>query len=84
MSLAAHPRVAWQVLDGEAVLIDLDHATALGLNASASFLWQRLDGRTPDDLAAELARAFDVGPEQARQDVAEFVELLRARGFLAV
>lgn len=81
--MQVHPRVAWQLLDGRAVLIDLERATALGLNDSASFLWQRLDGREPPALAAELAREFEVEPEQARRDVDEFVGLLRARGFLA-
>ena len=74
--------MAWQVLDGEAVLIDLERSVALGLNASASFLWPRLDGRTPGELAAELATAFGLAPEQARRDVDDFLELLRARGYV--
>jgi hypothetical protein len=78
-----HPRVAWQLLDGRAVLIDLERATALGLNDSASFLWQRLDGRDAHALAGELAGEFELEPEQARRDVDEFLGLLRARGFLA-
>jgi hypothetical protein len=75
--------VAWQVLDGRAVLVDLERATALGLNDSASFLWQRLDGRDPQALASELAREFGLEPTQARRDVDDFLDLLRARGFAA-
>ncbi len=77
-----HARVAWQLLDGQAVLIDLERAQAMGLNDSASFLWQRLDGRPPEALAAELCEAFDVTPQQARRDVDDFVDLLRARGLI--
>jgi hypothetical protein len=77
-----HPRVAWQVLDGQAVLIDLERGVALGLNQAASFLWPRLDGRDEDALAEALASEFDVGPERARADVAAFVSWLRSRGFL--
>ncbi len=77
-----HARVAWQLLDGQAVLIDLERAQALGLNDSASFLWQRLDGRPREALASELCQAFDLTPQQARHDVDEFVELLRARGLI--
>jgi hypothetical protein len=83
VALAIHSRVAWQLLDGEAVLIDLERGLALGLNASASFLWLRLEGRTPAELAGELAAAYALTPEQAQRDVDGFIELLRARGYVS-
>jgi hypothetical protein len=77
-----HPRVAWQVIDGQAVLMDLERGRALGLNATGSFLWARLEGRTEEELGGELCQAFPVEPERAREDVAAFVSLLRSRGFV--
>lgn len=79
--LAPSPRVAWQVLDGEAVLIDLERGSAVGLNATGSFLWSQLAALDADELARELCRAFDVDPEHARADVAAFMALLQERGF---
>ena len=82
MALTVHARVAWQVLDGKAVLIDLERSTALGFNATGSFLWERLPGSTPEDLAAALTGAFAVEQSQADTEVAGFLELLRARGYV--
>ncbi len=75
-------RVAWQVIDGQAVLMDLEHGRALGLNATGSFLWPLLEGRSEEQLAGELCQAFPVEPERAREDVAAFLGLLRSRGFV--
>ncbi len=82
MALEVHSRVAWQVLDGQVVLIDLERGAALGLNTTASFLWQRLAGRTTAELAIDLAGAFAVEPSQAGRDVEGFLELLRSRGLV--
>lgn len=70
------------MLDGEAVLIDLERGTALGLNASASFLWARLSTHDTDALAHALVGAFDIDIARAREDVTAFVDSLRARGFV--
>jgi hypothetical protein len=70
------------MLDGEAVLIDLERGTALGLNPSGSFLWARLATHDTDELAREMASAFEVAPDQARADVASFIDSLRTRGFV--
>ena len=77
-----HPRVAWQVIDGQAVLMDLDKGLALGLNRTGSFLWPRLEGRSEEDLVADLSAAYAVEPDWARGDVRSFLDLLRRRGLL--
>jgi hypothetical protein len=75
-------RVAWQVVDGEAVLIDLEGGRALGLNETASFIWKRLAEQGEPELAQAVAEEFEVDLEQARQDVNAFLSLLRSRGFI--
>lgn len=77
-----HPRVAWQELDGEAVLIDLERGAAVGLNTTASFLWSRLEALAPTELAAALVSAFEVDEDQARRDVDLFLAMLRSRGWV--
>ncbi len=77
-----HPRVAWQLVDEEAVLVDLDNGRALGLNETGSFLWSRIESMPEADLARELCSAFEVDQNQARADVASFVGMLRERGLL--
>lgn len=76
-------RCAWQVVEGEAVLLDLEGQTILGLNAVGSFLWPLLDGRrTVAELGDLVAARFAVEPDRARADVARFLTELQGRGLL--
>jgi hypothetical protein len=70
------------LIDGEAVLIDLDGGRVLGLNETGSFLWPRLPNRTADELVQDLIGNFDVDEAQARKDIAVFISALRERGFI--
>lgn len=80
--MKAHPRVAWQQLEGNVVLLDLEHGRALGLNETGSFLWTRLDGASGDSLAEALATNFRLEPSRAHEDVDAFLDTLEQRGFL--
>lgn len=74
--------LAWQVVAGEAVLIDLQKGRALGLNEAGSFLWPRIEGRSEADLAHDLAEAFAVDRARALEDVAAFLGVLREQGYV--
>jgi len=76
-------RCAWQVVEGEAVLLDLHGKRLAGLNATGSFLFPLLDGvRTVEELAAAVTERFGVGRERARADVRSFLADLTRRGFV--
>jgi hypothetical protein len=76
-------RCAWQVVEGEAVLLDLEGRILLGLNAVGSFLWPLLDGqRTVAALGDAVATRFGVAPERAREDVARFLGELQRKGLI--
>jgi len=76
------PELAWQVIDGEGVIVDLPRRCMLGLSPSAAFIWSRIDTATEGEIATELARAFDVDETRAQADVRGFLALLRERGFV--
>jgi len=76
------PDLAWQVVDGEGVIVDLPRRCMLGLSPSAAFIWSRIDTETEEEIAAGLARAFDVDESRAQADVRGFLGLLRERGFV--
>jgi hypothetical protein len=78
------PELAWQVVDGEGVVVDLPRRCMLGLSPSAAFIWARIDTATEDEIAADLARAFDVDEARALSDVRGFIALLRERGLVVV
>jgi hypothetical protein len=71
------------VVEGEAVLLDLQGRRIMGLNAVASLAFGLIDGkRTVGDLAAVVAGRFGVAEERALADLAAFLGDLRARGLL--
>ncbi|HEX8172987.1 MAG TPA: PqqD family protein [Thermoanaerobaculia bacterium] len=74
--------IAWQVVDGEAIIVDLASGKTIGLNPTGTYLWTQLDGRDEHELAAALAAKFDVDQESASRDVREFLSLLRERRLL--
>ncbi len=77
------PRCAWQVVDGEAVLLDLTGKRLVGLNAVGSYVLPLVDGRhTVAELAASVAERFGVEASRAEVDVAAFLRDLARRGFV--
>jgi hypothetical protein len=80
-----NPRAAWRVYDGEAVIVAPDDSTLHTLNAVGTLIWESADGVTPIRAIVErLCQEFDVTPDVAERDAAEFVETLRQRGLLTI
>jgi hypothetical protein len=77
------PAVATREIAGEMFLVPVRGELAqlerlFALNAVGAFIWRELDGKR--DLAAiqdDLVERFEVSEEEARRDLAEYVESLR-------
>lgn len=80
MPLRPRPGLAWQTIDGEGVVLDLDEGRSLGLNPVAAFVFSLLEAHDEEEIAARVAERFEVTTERARTDVARFLERLRERG----
>lgn len=79
----AHRRVWVAQMDGEVVLYDAAHGLAHHLSVEAAIVWQRCDGTaTVAAMAAELADALGVEPEQMLRDVTTVVLQLIEAGAL--
>ena len=53
------------------------------LDEVSSFVWEQLDGAHDlDALAAQVCAAFDVTPEQAGEDIAQFIAELNEAGLV--
>jgi len=76
------PQVAWQVVDGEAVVVDLASGVTIGLNPAGTFIWSQLAGHDENDIAAATATHFDIDAQTAAADVDEFLRMLRARNLI--
>jgi hypothetical protein len=87
MMVSVSRRALVRELDGEAVLLDLDSGMYYGLNATATWIWNRAkgsDGVQVDTLVAELAEEFDVGLPVAEREAAAFIEALRINRLASV
>ena len=82
MPLQIGPQVAWQIVDGEAVVVDLESGVTIGLNPTATFIWSNLAGREESDLAAATAEHFGISGDEAASDVREFLAELRQRALI--
>lgn len=77
--------LAWQELDGEIVLLDLQGSAYFQLNGSGTLLWRRLvEGCDRPALEAALEEHYDVTPAQAATDVDAFLAELLAHRLLDI
>jgi hypothetical protein len=83
MKFKANPRTAWQSVGGEAVIVDIATGGSLGLNTTATFIWERLIAGDDETLIAEgLSKRFAVDVATSERDVSELVAELRRRGLI--
>lgn len=75
--------LVWRTVEDETVILDLRKSNYFALNASAGFLWQRLeDGSSESELVDTLVGAFDLDEAAAIVDVREFITGCVGRGLV--
>jgi hypothetical protein len=81
--------VVTRKIAGEVILVPVSGALAdmqniFSLDTVGEFIWELIDGvRSEEDLAEYVTDAFDVGFEQAQQDVIEFIDSLNKAGLVS-
>jgi len=72
-----HVQTAGRVIDGEAVLILSEVSEINVLNEVGARIFELSDGlHTIHDIVQSIAEEYEVSPQQAEQDVLEFVQKL--------
>lgn len=79
-----NPRVAWQLIEGEAVLVNLASGDTLGLNATGAFVWAKIDEMPAGEIARSLAEQHGLTLDDAHRDVDEFLSLLLREGLVTM
>jgi hypothetical protein len=75
--------VLFQELDGEAVLLHLASGVYYSLDAVGTRIWNlAAAGNSPEAVAAQLLREYEVTAEQASQDVAALLAELQRHDLL--
>lgn len=74
----------WRIVDGEAVIVNVDSSYYYGLNGSGTTVWTLLAEapRTLDDVASRLAEAYGLDAGRARDDVRQVIDHLMAEGLV--
>jgi hypothetical protein len=76
-------RLPYQEIGGLAVVLVPARRELHQLDEVGTFLWSALaESRTSAELAAAVARQFEVEPADAERDVREFLAALEERGLL--
>lgn len=81
-ALRRSPDTAWQRIGDETVIMNLAKACVIGLNPTGALLWSILEEHDEDGLARAISERFEVDAQTARQDVREFLDLLRRQGLV--
>jgi len=77
------PDLSTRVVEGEAVVLDRDASLVHQLNVTASFVWDRCDGRrTVSDIAEQLAGACGTDPDASNEAVTAALRRFAELGLL--
>jgi hypothetical protein len=80
-NLKKNPDVSWQMVEGQAVLIHNRLGEILVLNEVGSIIWKNIEEGS-DKIAELITAEYDVPPDLAKADVAEFFKELENSGAL--
>lgn len=73
--------IAWRMIDGEAVLVNVRRDDVMHLNPAASSLWSSLDGQASlEDIARSMTEEYDVDMDMALADAIAFAASLVEQG----
>jgi Coenzyme PQQ synthesis protein D (PqqD) len=77
------PDVSVRVVESETVIFDRQGGRIHQLNSTASFIWERCDGKsTVAGIVKQLAHEFDVDYDTATKDVVTIIGQLRQLNLL--
>ena len=75
--------VVFQVLDGQAVVLNLDSGRYFGLNEVGTVFWQGLEqGRSLKQITESLLERYEVDRDVLERDLAELMTDLKQRNLL--
>ena len=77
------PAVVGEVIDDEAVIIDLQSGRYFNTQASGALIWTGIEqGATIEALTARLVARFDIDPVEAAEQAMAFVAVLEGHGLV--
>lgn len=76
-------KIAWRIVEGDGVLLNLSTGYYYTLNEVGRFLWETLDGKKPlSDILTDIIGCYDVDTETAKNDMITLIEDLLQEGLI--
>jgi Coenzyme PQQ synthesis protein D (PqqD) len=84
--IARSTAIAARMLGGEMMIMSAVDSTFFTLNEVATVIWQAADGHTPlsEIVGRRVCEEFEIAPDEAQRDAADFVNQLSQHGILLV
>ncbi|MDI6723990.1 MAG: PqqD family protein [Methanobacterium sp.] len=71
-------KIAYRIIDGEAVIVDLKESKLNVLNPVATFILEHIDGQTQvKEIIEMISEEFDVDYGTAKKDCIDFISKLK-------
>ena len=70
-------KVAYRVIDGEAVIVNLENSTFHNLNDVGTFIWEQIHGEvTLNQIIQKICQEFEIDYKIAEKDCLDFLCLI--------
>ncbi len=80
MKYKINPKIAYREIKGEVFIVDTEGSFLHKLNETASFIWKCIKkGLEEKEIIENLLNEFDVSYEEAKNDLNEFLEMLKEK-----
>ncbi|HEY3237888.1 MAG TPA: PqqD family protein [Polyangiaceae bacterium] len=84
MGLRIADNVVSEVLDGQAVILNLRTGQYFGLNATGTVIWQLIEEHgDPERIRAELLGRFDTESDVVDADLRRLIAVLQTKGLVS-
>ena len=76
--------IAWRILEGEAVVLNVDSGRYYTLNPSSTLIWKRItEGDDVESVVAALCEEYEVEPKLARTDIMQQLDQWLESGLIS-
>ena len=67
--------IPYRVIEGEAILVDVEEGEVIHLNEVGALIWEAIDGKNKvSDIVNCVCNDFEVNQSEARKDVVSFLK----------
>lgn len=81
--ISKNENVPWRIIEGEALLVDVDKGEVIHLNPVGAEIWNLIEGKkSVSDIVVHIYNTFEVDKETAKKDTLEFLERLIEKGLI--